>query len=748
MTHPYRDPAVPRADRVEDLLARMTVTEKVGQLNQRLLGWDVWARTSSGFELTGAIGDELERFGSIGAIYGLQRADAWSGRDWRTGADPALSAELSAAVQERIVAGNRLGIPALFVEETVHGHQALGSQLFPVAVSTAATWRPELVEEASAHVGDELRARGVHLALVPGLDMLRDPRWGRSEETYGEDPLLASLFLRAMVRGLHAGEGIAAVLKAFAGQGAGIGGRNSAGAPLGPRELREVHLPAARAGIEEGALGVMAAYSDIDGVPCIADRELLTGILREQWGFEGIVMADMFAIDRLMRAAEGPAAAAALALRAGVDLSMCDVSYTAVEEALASGLAEVADLDAACRRVLDLKVRLGLLDPPPAAPVFPAPRPADDLVAAGFVLLQNRGDILPLAANAHVAVVGPNGDDLEALLGDYTPPLAPGVGSTVLAGARAAFDDGAEFEAGSELNAPIEGGLERASRLAAAADVVLLAVGSSSGRDYADDFQSNGAAALGGRAPHATTGEGYDLAEVRLPDAQLALARAVAATGTPIVAIVVSGRPHGIDELAAICDAVLWAGYPGPEGGRVLGDLLLGRREPVGRLPFSLPRSSGTLPVAYNERLEIVLRYIDGEAAATFPFGAGIGWGTAELGEAEVDAASTTPDRLQNLVVSAPITAGGSAHSIHSVQLYGRARIPGILPRKSVLLGFASVELDAGERRTVKVAIEADALPHLGIAAGTRGRLQLWLSLDGATVGNGEPEHAVIVDLV
>lgn len=748
MIEPYRDPAQPRATRVDDLLGRLTLREKVGQLNQRLLGWETWQREADRIVTTKGLDEEIARWGGIGAVYGLLRADAWSGRHWGNGADAQLSADVAARVQEQIVAGSRHGIPALFVEETPHGHQALGGQLYPTNVGAAASWMPELVEQAARHIARELRARGTHLALVSGLDLLRDPRWGRAEETFGEDPLLASLFTRAFVRGLQAEPGIAAVLKHLAGQGSAMGGRNASGAPLGPRELHELHLAAGRAGVAEGALGIMAAYNDVDGVPCIADEAMLTGILRDEWGFEGIVVADMFAIDRLLRAASSPAEAAALALRAGVDLSMCDVSYHAIEQAVEEGLVDEALVDRAARRVLDLKIRLGLLDPATPLPSFPAPDPVEALVAAGPVLLQNRGGLLPLDRAARIAVIGPNGDDVDALLGDYVPPLASGVGASVRAGIRAATGIEPRFERGSDLLAPIEGGLQRAAALAADSDVVVLVLGSSSGRGYDDDFQSNGAASLGGSRPHATTGEGYDVAEVELPAAQRALAAAVAETGTPVVAVIVSGRPHGIDAVASTAAAVLYAWYPGPEGGRAIGELLVGDREPSGRLPVSLPHSSGTLPVAYDERIETTLRYIDQEAAAPFPFGAGIGWTTWELGSATASATSTPISGLTGIGLSATLRNTGDRAGTQVVQLYARARIPGILPRRAVLLGFARVAVEPGAELAVTVRIDPDSVPGLGLdlppGDPTRGRLDLWLSITGA----GEPRDPLTVSLV
>jgi beta-glucosidase len=718
---PFRDPAQPLAVRVEDLLGRLTLREKIGQLNQRLLGWHAYTRSDRGFVTTSALDEEIERWGGIGALYGLQRADAWSGRDWSNGIDPAAAVEVTELVQERIVAGSRLGIPALLVEEAPHGHQALGAQLFPTNLGVAATFRPDLLEAAAAHTAQELRARGAHLALVSGLDILRDPRWGRSEECFGEDPLLAARCVRSLVRGYRSQPGLGVVLKHFAGQGAAMGGRNGSGAAIGPRELAEIHLPAARAGVLEGAFGVMAAYNDLDGVPCTANADLLTRILRDEWGFEGIVMADMFAIDRLQRAGLSPAEAAAVALTAGVDMSMADVSYTALEEAVGSGLVPSNLVDRACARVLSLKIRLGLLDPV-ARPAFPPPDPMPELVAASPVLLQNRDDTLPLAAlPARVAVIGPNADDVGCLLGDYVPPTDSGV--SIVDGIRARGE--AFHEPGCRLTSPLEGGLARAAALASDADLVILVLGGSSERGYDDNFDVNGAAALGGDRPVATTGEGLDAtplgddrpvattgegldaAEVRLPLAQRTLADAVAKAvrpGTRIVAVIVSGRPHGIGAVAAVADAVLYAWYPGPTGGTALAELLLGEREPLGRLPVSLPSASAVLPVAYNERLETTRRYIDAEAAAEYPFGAGLGYTTWTL-EGNV------------------LTNTGHRRGTQLVQLYCRMPVPGLLPRRAILAGFTHVTLDPGESCAVTIPVD----PSLD------GPLKCWLSITGAS---------------
>lgn len=399
----YRDPTAPVTARVRDLLARMTLTEKVGQVNQRMYGWHAYERTPSGYRLTEAFRTEVAAFDGMGALYGLQRADPWSGVTAETGIGAADGAHVSDTVQRHVIDNTRLGIPVLMVEEMPHGHQALDGTLLPVNLAVGATWNPELYEEAVAAAAAELRARGGHVALVSALDLVRDPRWGRAEECFGEDPYLAARFTEALVRGAQgppaeqiAPDRAAVVLKHFAGQGATIGGRNSAATELGIRELHEIHLEAALAGVRTGAAGVMAAYNEFDGLPCAASRDLLTGILREEWGFDGVVMADGLALDRLVRLAGNPVTAAATALSAGCDLSLWDDCFPRLAEAVDRGLVEESALDAAVGRVLALKFRLGLFEQPytgerprVAAPreLKPAPRPG-----VGHAPCPRRGD--------------------------------------------------------------------------------------------------------------------------------------------------------------------------------------------------------------------------------------------------------------------------------------------------------------------------------------------------------------------
>ncbi|MDF0372170.1 glycoside hydrolase family 3 C-terminal domain-containing protein [Streptomyces sp. KA12] len=731
----FRDPAMPVADRVRDLLSRMTLTEKVGQVNQRMYGWDAYERTASGHRLTDAFRAEVAAGDGMGALYGLQRADPWSGVTAETGIGAADGARVADAVQRHVVGNTRLGIPVLLVEEMPHGLQALDGTLLPVNLAVGATWDPELYEEAARLAAAQLRARGGHVALVSALDLVRDPRWGRAEECFGEDPYLAARFTEALVRGVQgpAGEAIgpdraAVVLKHFAGQGATVGGRNSAATELGLRELHEIHLVAARAGVQAGAAGLMAAYNEFDGVPCAANPRLLTGILRERWGFEGLVMADGLAVDRLVRLAGDPVAAGAMALRAGTDLSLWDDCYPRLGEAVRRGLVEGAVLDRAVGRVLALKFRLGLFERPYTVERVPDPggleRLSERMARECVTLLAHDGVTLPLAGlpSGTLAVIGPNADSVPQQIGDYTAPQRPGTGGGVLAGLRAAAPEGTEvaYARGCGLVGGDLSGLPEAVALAAGADVAVLVLGGSSARERDTRFDANGAAVvLAGNPVEMTCGEGVDLAELGLPQGQSALLGAVSATGTPVVVVLVQGRPHALPDLTGKAAAVLSAWYPGPWGGRAVADVLFGEAEPQGRLPVSVPRSAAQLPVFYNGKDHGYRGYVDQPATARHPFGHGLSYTTVEYGEPRLSLAAAGADAFagdedgSRAPVSCEVRVSntGARPVRETVQLYVR-RVRGgtTWPRTRELRGFVQVELAPGESTDVTFPVEAGTL--------------------------------------
>jgi beta-glucosidase len=697
---------------VERVLGELTLREKVGQLNQRLYGWQAVERAPrGGFRLTDRARTEIDRWGGLGALYGLFRADAWSGRSWHDGIRPEERAEVAALVQDEVTRAGRHRIGVLLSEEAPHGHQALGGTLLPTNLAVAAGWDPALLTEAAAGVAAELAASGVHLALVSALDLLRDPRWGRAEECFGEDPLLAAELTRAVVTGMqggHAGApgtgGVAVVLKHLAAQGEAVGGRNGQSAVIGPRDLRELHLPSARAAVEAGALGFMAAYNDIDGVPCCANRELLTGFLRAECGFDGVVMADGLAVDRLAAMAGDPMAAAVAALEAGVDLSLWDESFTLLEVAAAQDT-RVADLvDTACRRVLTLKHRLGLLPrdvpgaagqgeqgPPSGRELLTAALRTTDrlsrrLARQSLVLLHNAGRLLPLTPRSLTKVVlaGPNARDVTAMLGDYVPPLPAHAALPLDHALRRALPH-AEIVCPPGPPSPAD---------LSGADVVILALGGTSHRAYDDGFAANGAVA--GPASVATAGEGVDLADVSLPGGQDDLVTAVRARADcPVVAVVVAGRPHVLTTVTDRTDAVLWAGYPGPHGAGAIADALLGRHEPVGLLPFTAPRHPGAVPVRYNDRHSAADVYRDAPDPVLFPFGFGLRYGAVGFDHLTADVTE------RSVRVEVDLTNPAPTEAEVILPLFGHRTGGSALPRRRELLAFRRVTAPPHTRLTV-----------------------------------------------
>ncbi|MET7687320.1 glycoside hydrolase family 3 N-terminal domain-containing protein [Streptomyces sp. NPDC005483] len=698
----YRDPTAPTDARVQDLLSRMTLREKVGQLNQRMYGWDAYRRTpDGGFELTEALHAETDRFEGLGALYGLQRADAWSGVDHGSGPGAQDGAALAELVQRHVVARSRLGIPALFVEEVPHGLMALDGTVLPVNLAVGAGWDPGLYERAAAHAAAELRARGGHVALVSALDIVRDPRWGRTEECFGEDPYLAARLTEALVRGMQgpgtdfAPDKAPVVLKHFAGQGATVGGRNSAESELGWRELQEIHLPAARAGVRAGAAAVMAAYNEVDGLPCSGNRALLTGLLREEWGFDGLVMADGLAVDRLARITGDKVSAGALALNSGVDLSLWDEGFTHLEEAVERGLVKETDLDTAVARVLRLKFRLGLFEPQPVTAAAPAggEQLSKEVARAAVTLLRNDG-VLPIGGHvSRIAVLGPQAATTAHQLGDYTAPQRPGTGSSVLDALRGLAPPGLDIRhaPGCSLTGDDRSGIPAAIAHAAASDLAVLVLGGSSARTPGTEFDANGAALKA--VSEMTCGEGVDLAGLRLGAAQYALLDAVVATGTPTAVVLVQGRPHVVPDTAP---ALLTAWYPGPWGGEAIAEVLLGLTEPAGRLPLSVPRSAAQLPVHYNHKDTEYGGYVDESAEPRYSFGHGMSYTSFAYGE----------PRLTGRTVEVDVTNTGRRYGRSVVQVYLRRLITPTWPRTLELCAFEGVGLAPGERRTVTLPLD------------------------------------------
>ncbi len=765
----YRDQTAPIEARIEDLLGRMTLKEKVGQLNQRMYGWNAYRKTENGFELTEAFMEEVAAGGGMGALYGLFRADPWSKVTYENGITAADSAKVANQIQRYLVEHTRLGIPVMLSEECPHGHQALDGTLTPTNIGIGATWNPQLAEQAYAQVAAEIRARGAHLGLVSTLDLLRDPRWGRSEECFSEDPHLTAQFTKAAVHGLQgyrrseeetagqkqegqpqvgeqpdvrqqtghseqagkqgqtqlASNKVAAVLKHFCGQGAGEGGMNAFPASIGERELREIHLPGMEAGVEAGALGCMAAYNEIDGIPCHANRKLLTGILREEWGFDGIVMADGTAVDRLLALTGDYESAAALALTAGVDISLWDKAFSTLEQAVLQGKVQVSFIDRAVRRVLQLKFQLGLFENPYTAEESAAEIVGNEtarqvnlqLARESVVLLKNENRLLPLGAGLRqIAVIGPNADALYHQLGDYTAIQRPNSGTTVLEGIRELSGDAkVVYAKGCSVRDESRDGFAEAVELARQSEVAVLVMGGSSARNFELKFDINGAAIVeDGQPSDMDCGEGVDLADLRLGGVQSELIRAIAATGTPIALVLIQGRPHAIAEVAPDCQAILSGWYPGPEGGRALGEILFGAVNPSGKLAVTIPYSSMSLPAYYNRKDQgYDPRYADCPRPVLYPFGYGLSYTEFAYSNMRAVASERTLQQLaagESFEIEIDVENTGTMGGAEVAQLYIKDMEATVTRRVKELKGFRKIWLEPGEKRTLSFSLTAKEL--------------------------------------
>ncbi|MFF8862821.1 glycoside hydrolase family 3 N-terminal domain-containing protein [Streptomyces sp. NPDC015139] len=707
-TAPWRDPALPAAARVDDLLSRMTLQEKTAQL------YGVWvgaATDGDGVaphqrEMTAAYDwDELiaSGLGQLTRSFGTAPVE------------PALAARALARAQRRIAAANRFGIPAIAHEECLAGFTAWRATAYPVPLAWGASFDPELVAEMGRRIGHDLRSAGVHQGLAPVLDVVRDPRWGRVEETIGEDPYLVGTLGTAYVRGLESA-GVVATLKHFAGYASSAGARNLAPVRAGVREFADVTLPPFEMALREGgARSVMAAYTETDGVPASADPCLLTGVLREEWGFTGTVVSDYFGIGflrTLHRVAADEAEAARLALAAGVDVELptLDCFGDPLAEAVRKGRVPESLVDRAARRVLRQKCELGLLDEdwspepdgPPELDSAGNRAVARRLAEESVVLLDNPGGLLPLAPGGRIAVVGPRAADALAMLGCYSFPSHvlphhPGVPLGIevpplLHALRAELPDAeVTFAEGCGVRDPDTGGFEEAVARAAEADVCVAVLGDRAG--------------LFGRG---TSGEGCDVADLQLPGVQAELLDALAATGVPVVLVLLTGRPYALGRWHGRLGAVVQAFFPGEEGGPAVAGVLSGRVNPSGRLPVSVPHGPGGQPWTYLQPpLGLAGEVSSLDPTPLHPFGHGLSYTTfAWEGHADDEVAEIGTDGGHDLSLTVRNT--GDRAGAEVVQLYLHDPVASVTRPDVRLIGYRRLELTPGEARRLTFRFHAD----------------------------------------
>jgi beta-glucosidase-like glycosyl hydrolase len=742
----YSDTSLPAETRADLLLQEMTLEEKCGQLTS-VMPWSLVS--SDGSDADGVADLLASPPGHVAQLI----VD-----------DPAQLARLVATMQRQFVTRTRLGIPALFHAEALNGFLAGGHMVFPTAIGLAATWSPELVEEMTDLIRRQMRRTGLRHALSPVLDVALDPRWGRVHETYGEDPYLAAAFGVAFTRGLqgaHLAEGVIATGKHFLGYAVTSGGRNQSAFEGGTRQMRDLFAYPFEAAIQiAGLKSVMNSYADVNGVPASISREVLTGLLRETLGFDGFVSADYGSLEQVVtrqRAASTPGEAGRLSILAGLDVEFpTPFAYGhALVAEVDSGRLDVRDLDACVRRVLQAKFEVGLFEHP-----YPQERIdvgsvaregetlSQELARRSVVLIKNDG-ILPLSGQSPtVAVIGPHADAVIRQFATYTYPgwreavdaeqrgeagtmagaeaikaswfealLSPAdvedlarerYGARPLAEEIAAFAGEVLAEQGCTMTRPLgHEAVDRAVAAARRADVVVLALGGSS-------LWFTG---------ERTEGEDSDSADISLPAVQARLAEAVAATGKPLVVVLVQGRAYTLPEAVRNASAIVVSTFGGPYGAKAVAEVLFGAVTPSGKLPYSIPRHGGQIPVYHHQKAgtgyrsplphHIAQHYLDMEATPLYPFGHGLShtdFTLADLAcDPEVDTAGTAD-------ISVTVTNAGAVEGAAVVQLYLRVNASGVTRPAQQLAGFHRVRLSPGRSGRLTFHVSAAQLGHTNLA--------------------------------
>jgi len=714
----------------KELVAQMSLDEKLAQLGS------YWVTEL----LTDLVFDEQKAapklFNGIGQITRLGGA---------TNFDAQQSAQTANQIQKYILENTRLGIPALIHEECCSGYTAAGATIFPQAIGMACTWEPELVEAMAVVIRRQMRSVGAHQGLSPLLDITRDPRWGRVEETYGEDPYLVSAMGSAFVKGLQGDslkDGIIATAKHFVGYGQPTAGKNWAPPLIPERELREVFMAPFEAAVRKSGLkSVMNAYSELDGVPCVISKKLFRKILREEWDFDGYVVSDYWALDEIQRAHQltsDASQAAAWALEAGIDVELPTLKQykDPLKEAVETGLVAESLVDQSVALVLAHKFELGFFENPYVEPeqtkkYFDAPENrtlAREVAQKSIVLLKNEANILPLPDDLEsIAVIGPNAHAATHMLGDYSyycamegmlnlrednnaynVPIQEKLKETEIATplrtifeglqARVGKQTRIQYLAGCDISGDDTSSFDAAVELARNSSVAIVVVGGKSGV-----------------TENATCGEHRDRADLHLPGVQEELVRAVHATGTPIIAVLINGRPLNISWLDEHVNAILEAWLPGEQGAEAVAEVIFGDVNPGGKLAITFPRSVGQVPIYYRSKptsnlfhhgTAIEYEYVDLSNTPLYPFGYGLSYTTFALGKLKLSQSEVAAGGSFTLDVD--ITNTGEIAGSEVVQLYTRDVSASVTRPVKELKGFKRVYLNPGERKTVQFEVFAN----------------------------------------
>ena len=718
---PYQNPQLSVEERVNDLIGRMTLEEKVGQL-RCTLAWNYYTIQGKNVVPSDLFKKDIAE-GNIGMLWATYRADPWTQKSLKNGLNPELAAKAGNALQKYVIENTRLGIPLFLAEEAPHGHMAIGTTVFPTGFGMAATWDPAVIERVGEVIGREIRLQGAHISYGPVLDLAREPRWSRVEETMGEDPVLAGELGAAMVRGLGSGDlskpwSTIATLKHFIGYGTTESGQNGAPTIAGPRDIQENFLPPFKKAIDAGALSVMTSYNTLDGIPSTGSKALLTDLLRHEWGFRGFVVSDLYSIDVMWNnhhVAATRQEAGVIALKAGVDADLGASAFAPLVDAVQKGLVKEEEIDHAVANILRLKFEMGLFENPYVDVEKAKQQVRSDgnkdvarLVAReSITLLKNKDSILPLSKDKKVLVCGPNADNVYNMLGDYTSPQDDGNVKTILMGIRQKLPASqVEYVKGCAVRDTSESTIPQAVEAAKHADVIVVAVGGSSARDFKTSYKETGAAVTDSKTvSDMDCGEGFDRATLTPLGRQLELLEALKATGKPIVVIYIEGRPMDKNWAAQNADALLTAYYPGQEGGIAIADVLFGDYNPAGRLPVSVPANVGQLPVYYNKKPPMPHDYVEMSARPLYPFGFGLSYTTFKYDHLKIEKQGKA-----DFCVTLDVTNTGRYDGDEVVQLYIHDEFASTAQPLMQLKKFKRVSIPQGETREVTFVLGADDL--------------------------------------
>ena len=626
-----------------------------------------------------------------------------------------MAAKAGNALQKYVMENTRLGIPMFLAEEAPHGHMAIGATVFPTGIGMAATWSPELVKEVGQVIAKEIRSQGGHISYGPVLDLTRDPRWSRVEETFGEDPVLSGILGASMVDGLGGGNlsqkyATIATLKHFLAYAVPEGGQNGNYASVGIRDLHQNFLPPFRKAIDAGALSVMTSYNSIDGTPCTSNHYLLTQLLRNEWKFRGFVVSDLYSIEGIHEShfvAPTKENAAIQSVMAGVDVDLGGDAYTNLCHAVQSGQMDKTVIDTAVCRVLRMKFEMGLFEHPYVDPKIAAKTVrrkehielARKIAQSSITLLKNENSILPLSKTINkVAVIGPNADNRYNMLGDYTAPQEDSNVKTVLDGILTKLSPfRVEYVRGCAIRDTTVNEIEQAIKAARRSEVVIVVVGGSSARDFKTSYKETGAAvAEEGSVSDMECGEGFDRASLSLLGRQQELLESLQKTGKPLIVVYIEGRPLEKNWASEYADALLTAYYPGQEGGNAIADVLFGDYNPSGRLPISVPRSVGQIPVYYNQKAPRNHDYVEVSSSPLYSFGYGMSYTTFEYSDLQVVQKSA-----RCFEVSFKVKNTGKYDGEEVSQLYMRDEYASVVQPMKQLKHFERFHLKKGEEKKV-----------------------------------------------